>query len=239
VRYLILSDIHSNTDALGAVLRHAAGNYDRIVCCGDLIGYAAEPNEVVDWARQNLFAAVRGNHDKACFDPVELETFNDAAREAALWTCRQLTPANLDYLRALPVGPLALDDFQILHGSPLDEGEYLVSAFDVLQVSPHLTRRANFFGHTHRQASFLCRRHGVKGLGNGAVELEPDSYYMFNPGSVGQPRDGDPRAAYLLYSPDQRLVEFCRAPYNIKSAQAKIRQAGLPNLLAERLEYGA
>ncbi|MGE5644943.1 MAG: metallophosphoesterase family protein [Acidobacteriota bacterium] len=239
MRYLVLSDIHANWEALDAVLRHSRGAYDRVICCGDLVGYGAEPNPVVDWVRANAAAVVRGNHDKACAGLDDLEWFNPVARAAASWTGRMLTEENLAYLRALPKGPLALDSFQILHGSPVDEDEYLASAPAVEQIRRYLDRRISLFGHTHLQGGFLCRPAGVKRIENrDTLELDPDSWYLINPGSVGQPRDGDPRAAYLLYDPMARLVEYRRTAYDVRSAQRKIRAAGLPDLLADRLAAG-
>jgi diadenosine tetraphosphatase ApaH/serine/threonine PP2A family protein phosphatase len=245
VRYLILSDIHGNWEALEAVLRDAEGDYDEVLCCGDLVGYGADPNRVVDWTRERAKLVVRGNHDKGCAGLDDLEWFNPVARAAATWTGQSLTPDNLNYLRNLPKGPAAMDSFQILHGSPLDEDDYLVSSFAIAQVAPYLERQVSFFGHTHLQGGFLCHRNGVKRLARPegeesrmVVELERDALYLINPGSVGQPRDGDPRAGYVIYDPDSRLVEFRRVPYDVRAAQAKIRDAGLPELLAERLEFG-
>jgi predicted phosphodiesterase len=245
VRYLILSDIHSNWEALEAVLRDAEGDYDQVLCCGDLVGYGADPNRVVDWARERAKLVVRGNHDKGCTGLDDLEWFNPVARAAATWTGQRLTPDNLNYLRNLPKGPTEMDSFQILHGSPLDEDDYLVSNFAIGQVTPYLDRQVSFFGHTHLQGGFLCHRNGVKRLprpegeeSRKVVELEHDMLYLVNPGSVGQPRDGDPRAGYVIYDPDTRLVEFRRVPYDVRAAQAKIREAGLSELLADRLEFG-
>jgi predicted phosphodiesterase len=245
VRYLILSDIHANWEALETVLDHAAGSYDEILCCGDLVGYGADPNRVVEWARENAKLVVRGNHDKACAGMDDLEWFNPIARTAALWTGRTLAAENLDYLRALPQGPIELDSFQVLHGSPLDEDDYLVSVHSVAQVCGYLSKDLSFFGHTHLQGGFLCHRNGVKrlarpprGVESAGVELDPDAAYLINPGSVGQPRDGDPRAAYVVYDPGERYVEFRRVAYDVRKAQAKILKAGLPDLLAERLDTG-
>jgi predicted phosphodiesterase len=245
VRYLILSDIHSNWEALEAVLRDAEGDYDQVLCCGDLVGYGADPNRVVDWARERAKLVVRGNHDKGCSGLDDLEWFNPVARAAATWTGQRLTPDNLNYLRNLPKGPAEMDSFQILHGSPLDEDDYLVSNFAIAQVTPYLERLVSFFGHTHLQGGFLCHRNGVKRLprpegaeSRKVVELEHDMPYLINPGSVGQPRDGDPRAGYVIYDPDTRLVEFRRVPYDVPAAQARIREAGLSELLADRLEFG-
>jgi predicted phosphodiesterase len=245
VRYLILSDIHANWEALETVLDHAAGSYDEIVCCGDLVGYGADPNRVVEWARGNAKLVVRGNHDKACAGLDDLEWFNPIARTAALWTGHALAAENLDYLRALPQGPVELDSFQVLHGSPLDEDDYLVSVHSVAQVCGYLNKDLSFFGHTHLQGGFLCHRNGVKrlarpprGFESAGVELDRNAAYLVNPGSVGQPRDGDPRAAYIVYDPGERYVEFRRVAYDVRKAQAKILKAGLPDLLAERLDTG-
>jgi predicted phosphodiesterase len=245
VRYLILSDIHANWEALETVLDHAAGSYDEIVCCGDLVGYGADPNRVVEWARGNAKLVVRGNHDKACAGLDDLEWFNPIARMAALWTGEALAAENLDYLRALPQGPIELESFQVLHGSPLDEDDYLVSVHSVAQICGYLNKDLSFFGHTHLQGGFLCHRNGVKrlarpprGFESAGVELDPNAAYLVNPGSVGQPRDGDPRAAYIVYDPGERYVEFRRVAYDVRKAQAKILKAGLPDLLAERLDTG-
>lgn len=245
MRHLILSDIHSNGDALRAVLAHAAGAYDDILCCGDLVGYGAEPNESVAWAREHAAAVVRGNHDKACTGSPEIEWFNAAARVSALWTMDTLTADNRDYVRQLPPGPLPVDGLHLIHGSPLDEDEYLISAADVAQAAPYLPGTVHFFGHTHVQGGFLCHRNGVRPFPGAdlreaerIVQLEPDTAYLLNPGSVGQPRDHDPRAAYVLYEVQSRLLSFRRVPYDVEAAQKRIRDAGLPEVLAYRLELG-
>jgi len=245
VRYLILSDIHANWEALRAVLASAGSEYDRIVCCGDLVGYGADPDAVVEWVRANVSSVIRGNHDKACAGLEDLEWFNPLARLSALWTQTVVQPANIQYLRGLAQGPERVNGFQILHGSPLDEDEYVLSEQDVAQVAPYLDCNVSFFGHTHVQGAFLCHRNGVKRLinadaasGQDVVELENDVTYLINPGSVGQPRDGDRRAAYAIYEPGARLVSLCRAEYDVASAQKKILDAGLPELLALRLGAG-
>jgi predicted phosphodiesterase len=245
VRYLILSDIHGNWEALQAVLQHPPSDYDRIVCCGDLVGYGADPDAVTDWVRKHVAVTVRGNHDKAAAGLEDLEWFNPVAKQSALWTQSAMQPANLDYLRALAKGPERVDGFQILHGSPLDEDEYVVTEREVAQVAPYLESTISFFGHTHLQGGFLCHRNGVIGLRGVAdhsttetIELENAATYLINPGSVGQPRDGDPRAAYAVYHPEARLVTLFRTEYNIAGAQQKIIKAGLPEMLAARLEAG-
>jgi predicted phosphodiesterase len=244
VRYLILSDIHANSEALAAVLKRAGSLYDRIVCCGDLVGYGADPDAVVEWVRANVSSVVRGNHDKACAGLEDLEWFNPVARLSALWTQAATQPENIQFLRDLAQGPERVNGFQILHGSPLDEDEYVVSEQDVAQVAPYLDCNISFFGHTHLQGAFLCHRNGVKRLitatasGQEILELENDVNYLINPGSVGQPRDGDRRAAYAIYDTSARQVSLCRAEYDVASAQKKILDAGLPELLALRLSSG-
>ena len=130
MRYLIVSDLHANLESLKAVLSAVENRYDRVVCCGDLVGYGPDPNPVVDWVRANAVAVIRGNHDKACCGVTEAEDFNQVARTAALWTRQRLTAENLAYLRALPAGPLEVDGFQIVHGSVQDEDEYLYNVAD-------------------------------------------------------------------------------------------------------------
>ncbi len=245
VRYLVVSDIHANWEALEAVVADARGAYDRVVCCGDLVGYGADPNRVVDWAHSAVEAIVRGNHDKACTMPEELEWFNPAAQAATRWTIDTLTPENLAYIANLPRGPLRIDGFELVHGSPVDEDEYLLSRSNAATISDYLEAPVTFFGHTHVQGGFLFVRRGVKNIRPASedeksytLELQPDIWYMLNPGSVGQPRDQDPRAAYAVYDTERRTVEFVRVPYDVEGAQQRILAAGLPILLARRLALG-
>jgi diadenosine tetraphosphatase ApaH/serine/threonine PP2A family protein phosphatase len=175
-----------------------------------------------------------------------LEYFNPSARASALWTRGTLTPENQSYLEHLARGPLHVTPagssnggFDLVHGSPLDEDEYLVGVEDVQFLGEYLQTKLTFFGHTHLQGGFLLAPRGVRHIQTDRVlQLEPDYYYLINPGSVGQPRDGDPRAAYALYSPEDRTVAFGRVPYDIGKAAAKILQADLPESLATRLFEG-
>jgi predicted phosphodiesterase len=245
VRYLILSDIHSNWEALQTVLSDAQGRYDEILCCGDLIGYGADPNRVVQWARENCKLVVRGNHDKACAGMDDLEWFNPVARQAAMWTHDALDPENLAYARALPRGPLSCDGFQLLHGSLPDEDEYVVGGVEAADAFAYLDSRVAFFGHTHLQGGFIWNHSRVETIGRvplkssgQRLDISPECAYLVNPGSVGQPRDGDPRAAYLLYDGREPFLVYRRVPYDIGAAQAKIHGAGLPSILADRLSAG-
>lgn len=237
--YLILSDIHANLEALHAVLDDARGRYERILCLGDLVGYNPDPNPVLEWARGNAVLVVRGNHDKDCSNSDSLDHYTPRAIASTLWTRAQLTAENREYLRALPRGPVRVDDFDLVHGSPADEDEYLLSAEDAWLVREQAGAQATFFGHTHVQGGFLLAPRGVKTIaGSGTLELEPDYLYLLNPGAVGQPRDGDPRASYALYWPKERVVEYRRVEYDVAKTAAKIRHAGLPESLAMRLTAG-
>lgn len=246
MRYLIVSDIHANWHALEAVLADSVGRYAQIVCCGDLVGYGADPNPVVDWARMSVSAIVRGNHDKVCCGLDDPEWFNPVARTAALWTLATLTEENSRFLQQVPRGPRRVDGYSIWHGSPAHEDDYLVSPQEVQEVGGLLRTPLSFFGHTHVQGGFMLLRHSVRRVpktpataAEQTLEFEPDVRYLLNPGSVGQPRDGDPRAAYILYDSDERYLSFHRVRYDVAGAQSRIRAERLPEILAERLAAGA
>ena len=237
--YLIVSDVHGNLEALQAVLQDAAGRYEKILCLGDLVGYGADPNAICEWARASVAAIVRGNHDKACCGNEALDDYRPVAAASVTWTHKHLTPENLAYLERLPRGPLRYEDFDLAHGSPLDEDEYLITEEDAAPVIESLEARVTFIGHTHVQGGFLlARRKAARISPDRTLPIEPEYLYLINPGSVGQPRDSDPRAAYAVYQPETRLVTLFRTEYDVAAAQKKILTAGLPELLAMRLQAG-
>ena len=242
MKFLIVSDIHGNREALEAVLKDAHGQYDQIVCLGDIVGYGADPNFIVDWARANVSAIVRGNHDAVCAGLESLSRFNDNAADAAMWSRRVLSPKNLAYLKRLPSGPLPQQGFDLVHGSPFGEYDYLCSKDDVAAISDWITTPLTFFGHTHDQGGFEIKRNGKINVIDPCIPtglaLAPRSKYLVNPGSVGQPRDRNPDAAYAIYSPAERRIEFRRAEYDTKTAGKKIVNAGLSERLASRLLVG-
>jgi predicted phosphodiesterase len=247
MRWLILGDIHANREALEAVVDAARGLYDSAVCLGDLVGYGPDPNAVVEWVRENVGTCVRGNHDKATWDLQVATEFQYAARIAAEWTQTQLSEENLRYLRGLPQGPLHIGSFQIVHGSPRDEDKYLVSQGDVFQALQDLRPELVFFGHTHSQGGYFEDEGGhlqevkpalFRGCSLVALELLPGEKYLLNPGSVGQPRDGDVRAAWALYDDRRRQVEYWRVPYPFESTQQRMEEVGLPDSLVQRLSFG-
>jgi len=249
LRVLILSDIHANLEALEACL-DAAPEYDQVYNLGDIVGYGANPNEVTARSRELGSIFVRGNHDKACSGLSDLSDFNPVAGLAALWTREKLIDDHLQFLRALPQGPLApIENVQLVHGSPRDEDEYILMASDAYSILKEEAVPLTFFGHTHVQRCLLLEDTGqgkafapnyksAKGKQEFKLEIKPKTKYMVNPGSVGQPRDNDSRAAFLLYDTDAGVITFHRVPYNIERAQEKIFSAGLPERLAIRLEEG-
>ena len=250
MRILLLSDIHANLEALEASLA-AAPSFDRAVNLGDIVGYGASPNEVATRSRELGKTFVRGNHDKAVTGLLDLDDFNPMAASAAIWTRNALTPHNLDWLRELPHGPVSLPDFpdvQLVHGSPNDEDEYVVSLGDALAPLITLGNPLTFFGHTHLQGGFFVNDSSADGFRpeyqtagqaeSVALQLKPHTRYLLNPGSVGQPRDGDWRAAFALFDTDAQVVHFHRTPYNLKDAQDRIFAAKLPPRLATRLAAG-
>ena len=249
MRLLILSDIHANLEALEACL-DAAPEYDLVYNLGDIVGYGANPNEVTTRSRELGSIFVRGNHDKACSGLTDLSDFNPIAGLAALWTREKLTDDHLQFLRALPEGPiLPMDNLQLVHGSPRDEDEYILMTSDAYTILAQVPVPVTFFGHTHVQRCSLLEKTGegrtfppnyrsTEGKQAATLEVKPDIKYLVNPGSVGQPRDNDPRAAFLLYDTDAGLITFYRVPYDIASAQEKIFAAGLPERLALRLQEG-
>lgn len=247
MRYLILSDLHANLDALEAVLAIAPPP-DRFLILGDIVGYGAEPNAVIERVRGlSPTVLIRGNHDKVA-SGVELpEAFNPAALQSAAWTYETLTTVNRHWLRALPSGPALIDDtVEICHGTPDDEDEYLFSATEAMRLASAASRPVCFFGHTHVAVSYtVCPdRAQVETVETRleqdqvTIEIKPGRQYMINPGAVGQPRDGDPRAAFGFFDTEARTVQLWRVPYNVPKAQERIRAAGLPDVLARRLALG-
>ena len=246
MRYLILTDIHANLEALEACLADAAARgYDRTLCLGDVVGYGADPNPVIARIQElHPQAIVRGNHDKVACGIDQAEGFNSVAKSAARWTLEMLTPVNRVWLAALPRGPIQIDDLaEICHGSPFDEDAYIFDELDAARALKASSRPLCLFGHTHCPAAFELANDGIDSVGPGPsaqnrVVLTPGSKHLINPGSVGQPRDGDARAAYAILDEEQRAVELFRVEYALEEAQDKIVRAGLPEVLAQRLAIG-
>lgn len=245
MRYLVISDIHANLEALDAVLAAAPpGKYDRVLVLGDLVGYGADPNPVIDRVRAlNPLSVIRGNHDKASCGLDDGSSFNQIARFAAAWTGEALTADNRHYLRDLPAGPVIIDDrTEICHGAPFDEDHYIFDGNDARRALDASERDLCLFGHTHLPVVFFDEAGDIGGeIPEGAVHevsLQDGVKLLVNVGSVGQPRDGDPRAGYAMFDSGSRKLVLYRVPYPVEIAQRKIVAAGLPHTLANRLAIG-
>jgi len=246
LRYLVLADVHANMEALEACLGHAeARGYDRTLVLGDLVGYGPNPNETIARVQSlNPAAMIRGNHDKVACVLEPPEGFNAVAKGAALWTHDTLTPANRLWLASLPQGPLIVDgQGEICHGSPFDEDAYTFDELDAVRALKVSRRMLCLFGHTHCPVAFHLSQGrvetiGISGFTETRIELRAESKYLINPGSVGQPRDGDPRAAYGIADTSSNVVELYRLAYPLETTQGKIVGAGLPGVLAQRLAVG-
>lgn len=245
MRLAVLSDIHANIEALDAALaateRLAA---DRVVTCGDLVGYNADPNAVLDRLRALEVLSIMGNHDAAASGLEEPVYFNPYARSAVLWTREVLTPENQAYLQGLPTQARVGRNVLLVHGSVLERDAYL---FEAVAAAPDLEAlwksyprvKIGFFGHTHYPVAFAARPEGaVETLDGDTIRLRRGWRYLINPGSVGQPRDGDSRPAFVLADLKAGVVERHRVDYPVAQAARKVREAGLPEYLAARLEEG-
>ena len=254
MRALVLSDIHGNIEALAAVLA-AAGTWDELWNLGDMVGYGASPNEVLQTIRPLATLTVRGNHDRICCGLASARSFNPTARAAAQWTMETLSAQNIAWLRGLPQGPLeperrTPDEARVTlaHGSPLDEDHYIRSMRDAWDPLQQMATPIAFVGHTHIQGGFAQREHEWNDLRprylsrhnseSWSLSLAPGARYLVNPGSVGQPRDFDWRAAFALYDSEAREVVYHRVPYDVEAAGQRVLRAGLPERLAARLREG-
>src|SRR3954452_23491481 len=239
MRFAIFGDIHANLEALQAVMADAAAHeVTHYVCLGDVVGYNANPHECVEIVRNMECPVVKGNHDEQASLDESSRDFNALAEMAINWTREHLSDADKQWLRALPF-TRAVRDFTIVHAT-LDTPEQWGYVFNTLDATASFTYQHStvcFFGHTHVACAFV-RDDGVKRVKTDQLMIEPDKKYFINTGSVGQPRDGDWRAAYCIYHADNNCVEQRRIKYDLATAQNKIIKAGLPKLLAERLKLG-
>ncbi|MCD6552932.1 MAG: metallophosphoesterase [Chloroflexi bacterium] len=245
MRCLVISDIHANLAAFEAVLADA-GKFDVIWCLGDMVGYGPDPNECIERLRAFPHLCIAGNHDWAVLGRVDIEDFNPDAQRASLWTRQQLTPDNLAYLESLPITLVEEEKFTLVHGSPRQPiWEYILYPSIAKPNFAHFNTRFCFVGHTHAPAIFRYWRneHDVPVCESIAVSytnatLLGDDRLIINPGSVGQPRDGDARASYAILDTDTLTLEHHRVYYPVEITQARMDAAHLPGRLITRLSYG-
>jgi len=246
MRYLVISDIHANLEAFETVMAAAKPlGYDKVLLLGDLVGYGADPNAICERVRAlKPDALIRGNHDKVGSGVESPEGFNAVARNAIKWTYETLSKENRAWLAALPAGPLIVDDMiEICHGTPFDEDAYVFDDLDALRAMHAARRPLCLFGHTHVQVGHYLSRDQF-GLATAddhrplAIPLDDANRYLVNPGSVGQPRDGDPRAGFGIVDIAAKEMTIHRVEYPISKAQARIIEEGLPDVLAQRLALG-
>jgi predicted phosphodiesterase len=246
MRILILSDLHANITALEAALDAATGRWEMAVCLGDVVGYGPDPMQVSSKIRKLSAHTIRGNHDKAVAGLVTTDDFNPVAKAAVDWTRTQLSAENLQWLASLPPGPLSADGIVLVHGAFQDEDEYVFTPAQALEGLLDSSADVTFFGHTHHQGGFSYHNSNLEVLqirprpteSFAALRIEPERRYLLNPGSIGQPRDGDARAAFAIADLDHRTVEFWRVPYEVAAVQKRMRAAHLPEPLIQRLALG-
>ena len=241
MRYAILSDIHGNLEALRAVLDDCAGRVDAVLCLGDTVGYGADPLACVELIAERAQAIVGGNHEHAVAGLLSLGWFNRHARVAAEWTRERLDEDHRAYLGSLPL-LTEVGDATLVHASPAqpEEWDYLVTAEDGFAAFPHFATRWCFVGHSHLPGAWSLGSAGPEHHpGGGLLQAERGRRYIVNVGSVGQPRDRDPRAAYAVWDAEAGWIQIRRVAYDVRTARRKILEAGLPRLLADRLVAGS
>jgi predicted phosphodiesterase len=242
MRYLVLSDIHSNIEALTAAVNKATDvGFDRTVCCGDLVGYGPSPEEIMDVLDELKTTTIRGNHDRVISGLDEPTHFNVAARQAVEWSREHISPPYRQRLAELPVGPLQITEkAQLVHGSSRDEDEYVVTQSDAVANLAVAAPTITFFGHTHEPLVFTRSiRWSPSYEPDGSARLRlPSDKMLVNPGSVGQPRDGDPRSSFVIWDDHESVLEFYRTEYDVEKTQTRMREAKLPEFLVTRLAFG-
>jgi predicted phosphodiesterase len=247
MRYLILSDIHSNLEAFECCVQRAKqAGYDFVLCCGDIVGYGPSPVEAIDGIRSLNGLTIRGNHDRVAAGLDEATQFNPHARRAVYWTRDVLPEAYRQFLAALPVGPVEVNaEAQLVHGAITHEDDYIFTEADADENFLLTDKPVTFFGHSHFPVVFSTDLEGNSMQANSyefdefiAVKCAAGKRMFVNPGSVGQPRDGDPRASFAIWDQDRGRMEFYRVEYDVRLTQDKMRAVELPNYLVERLAHG-
>lgn len=246
MRLAVIADIHSNSEALASVLAQLdREGIEAILNLGDLVGYNASPNECLELLQGRQTWSLAGNHDLALLDPERAQNFNIIAYEALMWCRQQIRPEFLEFLQGLPLLRKLPGSFLACHGTPANPDTYIAYHFQgkrvLTELYKHSDLRVCFFGHTHRRALWYRDIRGkvaLRQISPPLIQLSPEEHYLINPGSVGQPRDGNPEAAYAIFDDELSSIEFKSVPYDVSGAQRRILAAGLPPYLAERLALG-
>lgn len=244
MRYLVFSDIHSNLEAFEGLLKcDPVKKADKYLFLGDLVGYGANPNKTIDFFKElSSIYSIRGNHDKVIANLESSSLFNPVAAFSAEWSKLQISEANQVFLKQIKKGPEVVDHFiTICHGSTFDEDYYVFSMFEAVESFKFMETSIGFFGHTHFPVIYLLRNEKIDIVPltqETKIKLDPNTRYLVNPGSIGQPRDKNPNPSFIIFDSDRKELFFKRFTYNIKETQRKIREAGLPEILASRLESG-
>lgn len=241
VTYVIISDIHANLEALEAIKDEIERvSPDKILCLGDIVGYGASPCECIEITRRLAAVTVAGNHDCGVTGLTDITYFNRYAREAIIWTSRSLDSEMAEYLRQLPLSHAEGQDLRIVHATPRDPGRwnYIFTHQQAMDEFESFPEKICFVGHSHQPGIFELVDSETIIMNSDHVKIRDGRRYIVNVGSVGQPRDGDPRACLCLYDVEAGEVTIKRVTYDIEGAQAKIKEAGLPPVLANRLSWG-
>lgn len=242
MRILTISDIHANLIAFEAVLKDAKDDWDYIWCLGDVVGYGPDPNECVELLRSQPHLCLAGNHDWAALNRLDVRTFNPDARRAVEWTQDTLTPENIKYLEALPT-TFVIGEYTLAHGSPREPvWEYILEPLVAALNFPHFETNYCLVGHTHQPVVYyLVSENGdteSQSPRYGEVLDLNDKRLIINPGSIGQPRDSNPGASYVLLDIEAGTFEHRRIPYDVSDTQERMRHVDLPERLIARLEHG-
>jgi diadenosine tetraphosphatase ApaH/serine/threonine PP2A family protein phosphatase len=241
MKYAVLADVHANLTALEAVLKDTQdrGGVDEMWCLGDIVGYGPDPQQCIDLVRQRCSACVAGNHDLATIRKIGTVQFNIAAGEAIEWTRKQVKPEDVEYLESLPL-TIEIGDFTLTHGSPHDPiWEYILSEAEADENLKSFKTRYCFIGHSHLPLLFECEKSCTLSEPADGMVIKPgEKRLIINPGSVGQPRDNDPRASYAVYDEELGTITLHRVRYDIAAVQLRMKTAGLPEKLINRLVMG-
>ena len=241
MRYAIISDIHSNLEALEAVLAEITKkNVDKILCLGDIVGYGPNPNECIKLVRKNCDVIITGNHDYACKEKSELIYFNRFAKQAIMWTLTVISEKNLDFISALQINTV-VDGFNLVHANPFspETWDYVLSIDEAIYSFSRFNGGICFIGHSHQPRIYIensQQKYSCKEDNN--VHINADSRYIINVGSVGQPRDNNPAAAAAIFDSELKTYELVRIGYNVEKTYQKMISSGLPEFLADRLLTG-